>query len=165
MFIVLGFNVMLTLVRPATGHSDVPNPASLYDIMQCLHLRADVNLSDRLLPQTTKSSHRLLDRRVIVEAVALKQVDIVKLQPREGRLDTLEDVLEMTSAISGLSVVAKGSMAANLPAQAMLVYVAKLIGLGSASDETFTGSTCRGVVYLSFTKLDPIHSRPPGPGS
>jgi hypothetical protein len=99
---------MLTLVRPATGHSDVPNPASLYDIMQCLHLRADVKLSDRLLPQITNSSHRLLDRRVIVEAMALKQVNIVKLQPCEGRLDTLEDVLEMTSAISGLSVGAKG---------------------------------------------------------
>jgi hypothetical protein len=40
-----------------------------------------------------KSSHRLLDGSVLVEAMALKDVDIVKAKTLEGLVDRVEDVL------------------------------------------------------------------------
>ena len=47
----------LELVCPATAHPDVPNQTGLNYIMQCLH--------------------RLLDGSVVVEPMALKDVDVV----------------------------------------------------------------------------------------
>ena len=50
----------LELPRPATAHTDIPDPARLHHIVQSLH--------------------GLFDGRVIVEAVALEDIDIVELQ-------------------------------------------------------------------------------------
>ena len=63
----------LELVRPATAHADIPDLPTLHDIMQRLH--------------------RLLDGRVIVEAVALEDVDVVQLQALQRILDRREDAL------------------------------------------------------------------------
>jgi hypothetical protein len=46
-------------------------------------------------------THCLLDRRVIVEAMALKEVDVVELQAREAVLHRIEDVLAAESTLVG----------------------------------------------------------------
>lgn len=64
---------LVELPRIAARHANVARIPRLHDIMQRLH--------------------RLLDRRFIIEAVALEDVDIVELQALERRLDAVEDVL------------------------------------------------------------------------
>lgn len=64
----------LELPCPATGHANVPDPTSLYDIVKRLH--------------------RLLDGRLVVESVTLENVDVVEPEPLERALDRGKDALE-----------------------------------------------------------------------
>ena len=77
----------LTLPSVAATHTDIPNLAALDDVVQRLH--------------------GLLDRRLIVKAMALQQVDVVEPKALKRVVNTLKDVLAR---------------------KAMLVDVAKLIG-------------------------------------
>jgi hypothetical protein len=64
------------LVRVAARHPDVPSISCLYHIV--------------------KGLHGLLDRRVVVKAVALEDVDIVELESLERVLDGFEYMLQNT---------------------------------------------------------------------
>lgn len=61
------------------AHPDVPDVASLYHIVECLH--------------------GFLDGRVIVEAMKLQDVDVIKLETSEGMLHRIEDVLPAASVL------------------------------------------------------------------
>jgi hypothetical protein len=64
-----------TLPSVAATHAYVPNVSRFDHIMQSLH--------------------RLLNRRIRVEAVALQDVDIIQLKAFQGLLHRIEDVLQM----------------------------------------------------------------------
>ena len=70
----------LELPCPATAHSNVPDPSLLDDPMQSLH--------------------GLLDRSVLVESVALKEIDVIESKSLERSLDGSDDSLELPSARS-----------------------------------------------------------------
>lgn len=69
----------LELPRPAAAHPDVPHPSGLNDVVQ--------------------RAHRLFDRSVVVESVALEDIDVVELQSGQRVLDRGED------SLSGISPV------------------------------------------------------------
>ena len=78
-----------TLVCIARAHSNVANIARLHHIVQRLHLSAR-KFHDAI---REISSYRLLNRRILVEAMALKYVYVVQLQPLQAMLHGVEDVL------------------------------------------------------------------------
>ena len=56
--------------------------------------RAHANVADvSRLDDVVERLHRLLDRRIIVEPMALKNVNVVELQTLQAVLDALKDVL------------------------------------------------------------------------
>ena len=52
-----------------------------------------------------KRTHRLLNRGIRVEPMALEHVDIVHLQPIQARLDRLENVLSREAAVVDITIV------------------------------------------------------------
>lgn len=73
-----------TLVGIARAHADIANIARLHDIMQCLH--------------------RLLDRRIIIEAMAPVQVDVIQLEALQTSLDGSEYILSAQAILIDVAV-------------------------------------------------------------
>ena len=67
-----------TLPSVAATHAYVPNVSRFDYIMQSLH--------------------RLLNRRIRIEAVALQDVDIIKLEAFQGLLHRIKNVLQMQAS-------------------------------------------------------------------
>ena len=72
--------VVFTLIGVAGAHADVAHVASLHDVVERLH--------------------RLLDRCIIVEPMALKNVNVVELQTLQAVLDALKDMLAAPGGMS-----------------------------------------------------------------
>ena len=64
---------LVELICPARAHADVANVSGLYDIMESLH--------------------RLFDGSVVIESVALQEINVIELETLEGCFDRIEYVL------------------------------------------------------------------------
>ena len=99
------------MVGVARAHADVPDVASLDDVVKSLHLRGGQRLS--LEAGQRRAAYRLFNRRVVVETMAwcdagfsappseglgdaltLQDVDVIDLEALETRLHGVKDVLQ-----------------------------------------------------------------------
>ena len=107
---VSDFNVNVrTLPSEAATHAYVPDVSRLDNIMQSLH--------------------RLLDRCVRIEAVALQDVDVFKLETIQRLLHRIKNVLQLMQR-RHKTRHGEGDGTFHLATETMLIHVSHLVELG-----------------------------------
>ena len=103
-FVVPAQQVVLILHRHEPGPAaEVGGVLELRELPRVHRGGADVARLARL-DDVVQRLHRLLDRRVRVEAVDLVQVDVVRAEPRQRRVDLFEDRLARQALSAGAVV-------------------------------------------------------------
>jgi hypothetical protein len=83
----------LTLPSVARAHANVADPTLLDDIVKSLHLCKYISHQSHSRESNQFETYCFLNRRVIVESVALQDIDVIQLEAFQAVLDGLEDSL------------------------------------------------------------------------
>jgi hypothetical protein len=101
-----------TLPCVARAHANVAHVARLHDVVECLHLRValvSANKDQSGKKPSEKESHRLLNRRLRIEAVALQDVDVLELEPLEAVLYRVEDVFAAETVLVHVTILVRAA--------------------------------------------------------